>query len=124
MTREELQADGPSAGEGAQSMCRLPLVSRDRVLGVLSVGAVREHAFTDDDVSFLGDVAKQVAIAVENAIAYDKIATLTDNSRRRRYISRTKFAPSSTSRRSSAAATRCATCCARSRPSHPRTRRC
>jgi formate hydrogenlyase transcriptional activator len=78
MTREELQADGPSAGEGAQSMCRLPLVSRDRVLGVLSVGAVREHAFTDDDVSFLGDVAKQVAIAVENAIAYDKIATLTD----------------------------------------------
>ena len=78
MTREELQADGPSAGEGAQSMCRLPLVSRDRVLGVLSVGAVREHAFTDDDVSFLGDVAKQVAIAVENAIAYDKIATLKD----------------------------------------------
>jgi formate hydrogenlyase transcriptional activator len=33
------------------------------------VGARREHAFTDDDVSFLGDVAKQVAIAVENAIA-------------------------------------------------------
>jgi formate hydrogenlyase transcriptional activator len=78
MTREELQTDGPSAGEGAQSMCRLPLVSRDRVLGVLSVGAVREHAFTDDDVSFLGDVAKQVAVAVENAIAYDKIATLKD----------------------------------------------
>jgi formate hydrogenlyase transcriptional activator len=42
------------------------------------VGARREHAFTDDDISFLGDVAKQVAIAVENAIAYDKIATLKD----------------------------------------------
>jgi formate hydrogenlyase transcriptional activator len=78
LTREEIQADGPIADEGAQSLCRIPLISRDRVLGVLSVGAHREHAFTDDDVSFLGDVAKQVAIAVENAMAYDKIATLKD----------------------------------------------
>jgi formate hydrogenlyase transcriptional activator len=78
MSREEIQADGLIAGEGARSLCRVPLVSRDRVLGVLSVGAHREHAFADDDVSFLADVGKQVAIAVENAIAFDKIAALKD----------------------------------------------
>jgi formate hydrogenlyase transcriptional activator len=78
MTREEIQQDGPIAGEGAQSLCRIPLISRDRVLGVLSVGTHREHAFTDDDVAFLCDVAKQVAMAVQNAMAYDKIAKLKD----------------------------------------------
>lgn len=78
MTREEIQADGLVAEEEAQSLCRIPLVSRERVLGVLSVGAYREHAFNDEDMAFLGDVAKQVAIAVENAIAFDKIASLKD----------------------------------------------
>jgi formate hydrogenlyase transcriptional activator len=78
MTREEIEADGLVSGEEAHSLCRLPLISRDRVLGVLSVGTHREHAFSEDDVAFLGDVAKQVAVAVENAMAYDKIASLKD----------------------------------------------
>jgi formate hydrogenlyase transcriptional activator len=78
MTREEIEADGKIGDEGAHSLCRVPLVSRDRVLGVLSVGAHRENAFTDDDLAFLADVGKQVAIAVENAIAFDKIAVLKD----------------------------------------------
>jgi len=78
LNRDEIVADGRVALEGANSLCRLPLVAHDRVLGVLSLGAVREHAFSEEDVAFLGQVAAQIAIAVENATAYREIAELKD----------------------------------------------
>jgi formate hydrogenlyase transcriptional activator len=78
MTPEEIENDGMIKDEHPRSLCRIPLVSRDRVLGVLSLGTHREGAFTDGDMAFLGDVAKQVAIAVENALAYGQIADLKD----------------------------------------------
>src|SRR5204862_4757577 len=52
--------------------------SRDRVLGVLSLGSLQENAFTKDDIAFLSQVANQVAIAVDNALAYGQIADLRD----------------------------------------------
>ncbi|PYR38444.1 MAG: Fis family transcriptional regulator, partial [Acidobacteria bacterium] len=78
LNRDEIVADGRVALEGANSLCRLPLVAHDRVLGVLSLGTVREHAFSEEDVAFLGQVAAQIAIAVENATAYREIAELKD----------------------------------------------
>jgi formate hydrogenlyase transcriptional activator len=78
MNREQIATDGTVALEGANSLCRVPLVSHDRVLGVLSLGSVREQAFSEDDVAFLGQVASQIAIAVENATAYREIAELKD----------------------------------------------
>jgi formate hydrogenlyase transcriptional activator len=78
LTKEEIANDGPVAGEGANSLCRLPLISRDRVLGVLSLGSTRENAFTTEDIDFLGQVSGQIAIAVENALAYTQIADLKD----------------------------------------------
>jgi formate hydrogenlyase transcriptional activator len=78
LSREEIQQDGPVALEDPGSICRVPLVSRDRILGVLSLGSQREHAFDAGDVAFLVDVAKQLAIAVENALAYGQIADLKE----------------------------------------------
>jgi formate hydrogenlyase transcriptional activator len=66
------------AGEGLQAHCLLPLISRNRILGVLGLGRQRENAFSRDDVEFLAQVANQVAIAVENALAYGQIAELKD----------------------------------------------
>jgi formate hydrogenlyase transcriptional activator len=75
---EEL-ANNPVNGElGIQSVCHLPLTSRNRVLGVLSVGSLRENAFSQDDVAFLTQFARQVAIAVDNAVAYRQISDLKD----------------------------------------------
>ncbi len=48
------------------------------MLGVLGVGSFEENAFSDDDVEFLTRFALQVAIAVDNAIAYGQISTLRD----------------------------------------------
>jgi formate hydrogenlyase transcriptional activator len=67
-----------AASEGLQSHCFPPLISRNGVLGVLGLGKRRENAFTQDDVEFLSRVASQVAIAVENALAYGQIAELKD----------------------------------------------
>jgi len=54
----------------------MPLISRDRVLGTL--GVKRNDPFSARDISFLKQVAGPVAIAVENAMAYGRIAELTD----------------------------------------------
>ena len=72
-------ANIPVAREiGIKSVCHLPLTSRNRVLGVLCVGSIRESAFSQDDVTFLTQFARQVAIAVDNAIAYGQISALKD----------------------------------------------
>jgi len=67
-----------AAGEGMNSFCAVPLVSRDRVLGVLAVASRIEGAFGEAEVAFLLQVARQVAIAVENSLAYGEIADLKD----------------------------------------------
>jgi formate hydrogenlyase transcriptional activator len=74
----ELESDPVAIELGVKSVCHLPLTSRNRVLGVLSVGSFRENAFSEDDVAFLFQFARQVAIAVDNAIAYGQISTLKD----------------------------------------------
>jgi formate hydrogenlyase transcriptional activator len=65
-------------GEGMNSFCDLPLVSRNRILGVLLLSSRRVDVFDNDSVSFLTQLAGQVAIAVENALAYGEIAALKD----------------------------------------------
>jgi formate hydrogenlyase transcriptional activator len=62
------------AVEGFQSGCFLPLISRDRILGVLQLTRLQEQVFTQDDVEFLSQVASQVAIAMENALDYRQVA--------------------------------------------------
>ena len=61
---------------GLKSSCLVPLVSHDRALGTLGVGSLKENAFTEDDAELLNQVAKQVAIAVENALAFREIDAL------------------------------------------------
>ena len=58
---------------GLKSGCSIPLISRDRVLGVLGVLSFRKDAFDEEDTELLAQVAKQVAIAVENALAFREI---------------------------------------------------
>ncbi|MDQ2843927.1 MAG: sigma 54-interacting transcriptional regulator [Acidobacteriota bacterium] len=73
--------------EGLKSGCELPLLGRNGVVGVLSALSRSEKAFSDDDFAFLGQVARQVAIAVENALDYER-ATAEKNreTERRLYL--------------------------------------
>ena len=62
--------------EGVRSVCCVPLVTRNRVLGALNVASLRDAAFTQEDADLLSQVSAQIAIAVENALAFKEIAEL------------------------------------------------
>jgi formate hydrogenlyase transcriptional activator len=64
--------------EALESGCALPLISRGRTLGVLTLGSRVENSVSPEDVEFLLQAAGQVAIAIENALAYREIAELKD----------------------------------------------
>jgi len=60
------------------TVCILPLASRGRVLGIFGVVKYQDNAFNSDDIEFLTQIANQVAIAVENALAFGQIQELKD----------------------------------------------
>ena len=64
--------------EGLNSFCDVPLTGRQRILGVLAVARHQENTFDSEEVAFLVQVANQIAIAVENALAFGEIAELKD----------------------------------------------
>jgi len=66
----------PANCSGLASGCASPLIFRGRVLGVLGIKSSRPHAFSKDDAELFEQVANQVAIAVENALAYNQIESL------------------------------------------------
>jgi formate hydrogenlyase transcriptional activator len=64
--------------EGLQTLCMLPLSHGSRVLGVLCLARLQKNAFTQPDVDFLSQIAGQIAIAIDNALAYRQISELKD----------------------------------------------
>jgi formate hydrogenlyase transcriptional activator len=66
------------AAEGLRTACCLPLISGERTLGTLNVARLRDDPFTPDDVEWLEQVANQVAIAVDNALAHEELRILQD----------------------------------------------
>jgi formate hydrogenlyase transcriptional activator len=67
---------GARPGKGLESACALPLISHDRVLGVLELGRRRGPGFAQADFDFLMQMASQIAIAIENALAYEELTEL------------------------------------------------
>ncbi len=58
---------------GIESVCCVPLVTRNGPLGALYVGSARPDAFSEKDVTLLGHTSAQIAIALENARAYEEV---------------------------------------------------
>ena len=54
----------------------VPLKVKDRVLGSLMVDRIQAHSLTQDDLELMMTVAHQVAIALDNAAAYEQIEDL------------------------------------------------
>jgi len=62
--------------KGFKSMCVLPLLSHDRAIGCLNFASRQEQAFSESGIEFLTQVAGQIALAVDNALAYREIMEL------------------------------------------------
>jgi len=70
--------------EGLRTGCYLPLVGRNHVVGVLMLSRRTDKTFETDDVILLEQVAHQVAIAVENALEYEKAVKDRDKETKQR----------------------------------------
>ena len=79
MSEQMAPEESPEArAEALESGCALPLISRGRTVGVLTLASRVENSFTTEDADFLMRAAGQVAIAIENGLAYREIAELKD----------------------------------------------
>ena len=62
--------------EGLQAVCCTPLTHHGSTFGTLNLASRRIDAFTAQDVELLQPVGAQIAIAVENALAFKEIDAL------------------------------------------------
>jgi formate hydrogenlyase transcriptional activator len=70
--------------EGLRTGCYLPLIGHDRVVGVLMLCRRSDNSFAKDDVILLEQVARQVAIAVENTLEYERATKDRDKETKQR----------------------------------------
>jgi formate hydrogenlyase transcriptional activator len=78
LSRAEIGQEPSLHDFGIQSLAHVPLNGRAGIVGVLSLGSWREHAFSQDDLAFIGQIARQVAIAIENAWAFGEVSDIKD----------------------------------------------
>ena len=64
--------------EGVQAICCVPLITHGKTLGTLNMASRNAEAFPQQDLELLQQVAGQIAIAVENALAFKQIDALKD----------------------------------------------
>lgn len=69
---------GQMREDGTESLCFVPLTTARGRLGAMGFMSLRAEAYNDGDIQFLQQVAQQVAVAVENALAFQQIAELKD----------------------------------------------
>ena len=71
-------AVGIMAAEGLRSVCSVPLQTRRGCHGALTVAKPADDPFSADEILLLEQVAQPLAIAIENALAYQQISALRD----------------------------------------------
>jgi GAF domain-containing protein len=71
-----------------RSEVALPLRSRGRVLGALSVQSTQETAFSEDDIAVMQTMADQVAVAIDNARLFSQTEAVLEQVQavQRRYL--------------------------------------
>jgi signal transduction histidine kinase len=61
----------------SESWLGVPMIAREKVIGVIAVESRRKNAFTADDLILLTAIANQAAVAIENAYLYRDLEGLT-----------------------------------------------
>ncbi len=67
------QLEDGTLAQAPASMIYLPLVAKDRVLGVLSLQSFKKNAYTEQHLSLLQNLASYTTIALDNASAYQLV---------------------------------------------------
>ncbi len=61
-------------GVGVRSELAVPLIVKNRLIGIIDVASRRPRAFTDEHRRLLTVVASRIAVAIENARLYTRVA--------------------------------------------------
>jgi formate hydrogenlyase transcriptional activator len=87
LSREELEHEPSWQPFRLQSLAHVPLKGHSGNVGVVTLGAHREDAFPADELPFLNQIARQVAIAIENALEYREVSHLKNKlAQEKRYL--------------------------------------
>ena len=64
--------------EGLKTQCVIPLVSRGRAVAALTINRRTDNPFVPDEIDFLQEASGQIAIAIENCLAFSQISELKE----------------------------------------------
>jgi|GEM_PF-6852338 len=59
--------------EGVHSFLGVPMISREKTIGILSIYGEEPHRFREEEVRLLSTIANQAAIAIESARLYERV---------------------------------------------------
>lgn len=76
--------------EGLSSMLSVPLVVKEKVIGVINCYSQKPHNFTDIEVNLLTTVANQAAVAIENTELMVKTRVIQEELESRKLVERAK----------------------------------
>lgn len=79
-----------AAREGLVSMASVPMLIRDRAVGVINAYTPVSHEFTDEEMRILQGMASQAAVAIENTKLLNKVEKMEENIETRKVVERAK----------------------------------
>ncbi len=76
----------PVAGETPMSFIYLPLMKKDKVIGVINVGSFKKHSYTNYHLEILRTIASYTAIALDNFRNYNQLNTTLKDVEKLSYV--------------------------------------
>lgn len=77
-------------GEGLRSLLCVPMMVKDRVLGVLNLYTTEPHDFTADEIRLLQTISNQAAVAIQNTRLLSETIQMREALESRKLIERAK----------------------------------
>jgi formate hydrogenlyase transcriptional activator len=76
------------AASGIRAYASIPMIVREKLIGVASFSRVEPKAFTDGDLAILRVISRTLAVAVANALANEEIRKLRDQLEQENFVLR------------------------------------
>jgi PAS domain S-box-containing protein len=75
--RYSTKSNAGNSGELVQSQVSIPLFVSDALVGIFSITSIREHAFAEDELTFLQAIADQISATIQRVRLFEQV---TDDS--------------------------------------------
>jgi len=76
--------------EGLKSMLAVPMLIKDKPIGVLNCYTATEHVFSEEEINIIQTIANQSAVAIENTRLLKESKTAIDALETRKFVDRAK----------------------------------